>query len=135
MSDNFAAPCVIGVLLLKCGWFKCTIGLHIGQPHEGGLLCIFFHTFCETLRAKTVAKDDNWPWQKNIDFFISLSFFREIFYNTQFADHCFMWLASCIKMSVRFKFHQNRTKNTVKTEFWTFLLKKFLMLEKKIFSF
>ena len=79
------------------------------------LVMYFFHPFYETLRAKTLAKDDNWPWQKNIDFFVFLSFFREIFCNTQFADHCFMWLASCIEMSVRFKFHLNWTY--IKTSF------------------
>jgi len=132
VGDNFAAPCVIGVFLLQCGWSKCTIGLHIGQPHEGGLLCIFFHTFRETPRAKTYAKDDDWLWQKNMDFFIFLSFFREIFYNIQFEDHCFMWLASCIEMNVRFKFYQNRMRNMVKIEFWTFLLEEIPMLEKKV---
>ena len=134
MSDKFLAPCVIGIFLLQYGWFKCCIDLYISQSYKGDLPYNFFHKFFTTNKEQIHGEDENWPWQNNINFLTFFQFFKKISQNIQLEVLCFLWLANYIKISVRFKFHQNPMKSIVKTEFWIFLLEKNLTLEKKISS-
>ena len=95
----------------------------------------FFHPFYETQRAKTLAKDDNWPWQKKIDFFIFLSFFREISYDTQLQITALCGWQVALKWVSGSNFIKIGQKIWSKLNFEHFFWKKFLRWKKRFFLF
>ena len=97
--------------------------------------CVIFsmHFFISE-RRKFMGQMKITPDKKNIEFFSSFHFLKKISQNIELEVLCFIWLANNIKMSVRFKFHQNPMKSIVLTEFWMFLLEKNLTLKQKISS-
>ena len=88
----------------------------VNHIREACRVIFSIHSFIP-VRRKFMGQMKITPDKKNIEF---LSFFQSLKKNSQNIQLevlRFIWLANNIKMSVRFKFHQNLMKSIVLTEF------------------